>query len=351
MEVKKILVIRFRQIGDSILATALCNSLKSSFPNAEVHFVINSGIAPLYKDHPSIDRLITFSKEENKTFLKYISKVWRTVHNEKYDIIIDMRSTIRTLLFSLFSLSTPWRIGKKKGYTYPVLNCSVDNDNSSLNLDMVKRDLMFLEPLEKGYDIKYRSDFSLFIKDEENERYRRYMKDEGIDFDKPVVLVGVTTKILTKRWNIEFMKQVIERIIKNYPEIQLVFNYAKGEEEMQAREMFKQLSSPERVKIDIQASSLLELVALCNNSSFYFGNEGGARHMIQAMGVPSFSIFSPKISKAIWLPINSVPAEGIEVSDIIKEKTDRDKHSYQDLFDAISVDEVWNRLVPHLDRL
>ena len=53
--IKRILIIRFRQIGDSILAVALCSTLKKSFPDAEIHFVLNKNIAPLYEGHPDID--------------------------------------------------------------------------------------------------------------------------------------------------------------------------------------------------------------------------------------------------------------------------------------------------------
>ena len=102
--IKRILIIRFRQIGDSILAVALCSTLKKSFPDAEIHFVLNKNIAPLYEGHPDIDKVITFDKNENKPFTAYIKKIWQVTHQNKYDVIIDMRSTIRTLFFSLFSL-------------------------------------------------------------------------------------------------------------------------------------------------------------------------------------------------------------------------------------------------------
>ena len=72
--IRKILVIRFRQIGDSILAIALCSTLKRSFPTAEVHFVVNKNIAPLYEGHPDIDKIFTFDKNENKPFHVYIKK-------------------------------------------------------------------------------------------------------------------------------------------------------------------------------------------------------------------------------------------------------------------------------------
>lgn len=76
-------VIRFRQIGDSILAVALCSTLKKSFPDAEIHFVLNKNIAPLYEGHPDIDKVITFDKNENKPFTAYIKKIWQVMHQNK----------------------------------------------------------------------------------------------------------------------------------------------------------------------------------------------------------------------------------------------------------------------------
>jgi len=47
-------------------------------------------------------------------------------------------------------------------------------------------------------------------------------------------------------------------------------------------------------------SSLRQLAALCANCSFYFGNEGGARHIAQALEIPSFAIYSPSASKSMY---------------------------------------------------
>ena len=53
-KLKNILVIRFRQMGDAILATPLLNTLHRSFPDAEIHFVLNERIAPLFEGHPAV---------------------------------------------------------------------------------------------------------------------------------------------------------------------------------------------------------------------------------------------------------------------------------------------------------
>lgn len=349
-EVKKILVIRFRQIGDAVLATALCNTLKQSFPEAEIHFVLNKAISPLFEHHPAIDKIITFDKEENKKTSLYFSKVWRVTHAAQYDVIIDMRSTIRTLLFSLFSLHTPIRIGRAKWYSRFLHNNRIDNYNEKLSLDMVKRNQMLIAPLEKIRQITYTDKFDLGLSDKERTDFRTYMEIEGINFQYPVLLIGVTTKLEHKKWNVTRMTELLHNILSDYSTLQLIFNYAPGEEEKEAKQIYQNLGSPQNIFINIEAGSLRELIALCSNSSLYFGNEGGARHIAQAMNIPSFAIYSPNSSKSTWLPQNSTQAEGIDPSDIISSKK-LHSLSYEEQFSLLTVEEVYKRLKPLLDRL
>ena len=42
MQIKNILVIRFRRVGDSVLSMALCHGLRQSFPDATIDFVIKN---------------------------------------------------------------------------------------------------------------------------------------------------------------------------------------------------------------------------------------------------------------------------------------------------------------------
>ena len=51
----KILVVRFKQIGDAILSSVICNTLKSTFLDAEIDYVVYEHISPLFKNHKYID--------------------------------------------------------------------------------------------------------------------------------------------------------------------------------------------------------------------------------------------------------------------------------------------------------
>ena len=332
----KILVIRFRQMGDAILATPLLSTLHRSFPDAEIHFVLNERIAPLFEGHPAISRIITFSDAERHSQLTYIRKVWRTVHSTHYDVIIDMRSTVNTMLFALFSPSSRWRIGLRKAYTLGVFNHRVPvcRDDEG----MISHNLLLAAPLAPTATD---ANLSLAIRDDEKLAFRRYMEEQGIDFGRPVLLVGVTAKLDYKTWAEDRMTETLHRLIAARPDIQLIFNYAPGREAENARRIAAALGQPSSVFTTIDAKSPRQLAAMAANCTAYFGNEGGARHIVHAMGRPSLVICSPGASKTTWLPQHTdVYADGIAAADLADTRGLDARQQY----DLITVDAVWARL-------
>ena len=45
--IRKVLVVRFRRVGDAVVSSVICNTLRLNFPDAEIHYVLNEAIAPL----------------------------------------------------------------------------------------------------------------------------------------------------------------------------------------------------------------------------------------------------------------------------------------------------------------
>lgn len=359
----KILVVRFRQMGDAILATPLLSTLRANYPDAQIDFVLNERIAPLFEGHPAISRVITFTDDERHAPLTYIRKVWRTVHETHYDAIIDMRSTVNTMLFALCSLHSRWRIGIRKPYTWAVFNHRFEgcNDDES----MISHNLRLAEPIleeqeesgkrkEESGRWKVERNLSLSISDAEKQRIRSYMQQQGIDFSRPVLLVGVTAKLESKTWPEDRMTAILRRFIEAFPQWQLIFNYAPGREADNARRIRDSLSTfaatssqppsqppsqPLPVFLSIEAKSPRELAAMAANCTAYFGNEGGARHIVHAMGRPSLVVCSPSASKATWLPHDTdITAIGLSASDI---RPDAATLTPREQYDLITVDRLW----------
>lgn len=344
-DIKKILVIRFRRVGDAVLGTALCTSLRNTFPNAEIHYLLNTHIAALYDSHPDIDKVITFDNSDDKSLFRYVRRVWSIVRANKYDVIIDMRGTVRTLLFSLFSLRTLYRIGTKKSYTFFALNYPVDN-RADRSKNMIQHNLEFLKPLEEIADVKYCKDFKLYVSAAEKQNFRSYMEASGINFSRPVILAAVSARLQHKIWDKEKMKVVLQNIIADY-DVQIIFNFVNAEREF-AVKLHAEMNNHPQIFTNIEANNLRDLCALSVNCDFFFGNEGGARHLAQALDIPSFAIFPPKISKARWLPNQGDRFAGISPDDFYS-KDDQKAMSYEQRFSCITSDRVWAQLKPMLD--
>lgn len=343
---KKILIIRFRRIGDAVLTTAVINSIKKTIPDSEIHYVLNEGIANLFEHHPHIDKIITFSKKDLSSLPRYIKKIWQLMRNEKYDIIIDHRSTTKTLFFPLFSLASKYRIGVSKAYNRIINNYRV---NIFTKRDYIEQQLTLIDPLNKEYKVEKDTSFDISIPESHILKFRKKMEDEGIDFNKPVLVCSVVTRVESKQWRVDRMKEVLHLILNKYKDVQIIFNYGDKVEKESATSIYKDMGCPKQIFINIEADSLTDLAAMLSNSNYLFGNEGGTRHISQALSIPSYAIYSPGNSIYNWLPNRCEKYDGIS-SEEIPEPISQNGLSRQEKFDTITVDLVWKQLEPKLDK-
>lgn len=344
----KVLIIRFRRVGDAVISSSLCTSLKHTFPDSEIHYVLNESIAPLFENHPDIDKVIAFSDDDMHNFVRYVKKVKQIVSEEKYDIIIDTRSTVKTMFFPLFSLRTPFRIGRKKMYNPFIHNFRVDNKFKG-DKDNVELTLSLLDPLERSFQLQKENMFRLYFTEEEKLNFANYMQQQGVDLSKPIITCAVTARLEHKIWAVEKMKDILGRILDKY-DVQLVFNYGGDKEKAFAERLHSEMNNHDRIFVNIEAKSLRELIAMLANSTFFFGNEGGPRHISQALDVPSFAIYPPGIPKDNWLPNKSERYQGIELFDIDPALSNAEGVSYEEKFRKIDVDSVWGKLDPMLEK-
>lgn len=136
-------------------------------------------------------------------------------------------------------------------------------------------------------------------------------------------------------WSTTKMAQTLQQLIDTYG-CQLVFNAMGIEKKILAE--IKQLTARDSFWFDeVEAPSLGDLSALIKNCHFFFGNEGGPRHIAHALDVPSLAIFPPGTSAAKWLPDPDDSQQAISASPSAAGS------------DWLSVDEVWDRLVSFLD--
>lgn len=306
----KILVVRFKQIGDAILSSVICNTLKRTFPEAEVDYVVYEHISPLFENHKYIDNVISITKEEQKNPFKYLAKVWK-VTRKKYDIVIDIMSTPKSEVFTLFSLGSRYRIGRRKpkrGYTY---NYKIDEPRDAKG--KVDKFLKMLKPLEQEYKVMYDNNYIITLTFEEKSQMRKRMLDAGIDFSRPVYICAANSRRESKIYNTEKMKKIVERV-RDELKGQIIFFYSPDEKDF-IMKFYEKFENKRDLFVNINTKSIRELAMVIANCNFFFGNEGGPRHLAQSLDIPSFAIFSPSASKKEWLSNANERHQGVEPND------------------------------------
>ena len=71
----KILLIKFRNIGDVLLVTPLITNLKLFYPDAEIDIALNHGTEDMISLNPNVSKILLYDRNHVKS-LNFISKIW-----------------------------------------------------------------------------------------------------------------------------------------------------------------------------------------------------------------------------------------------------------------------------------
>src|SRR5687767_4863065 len=112
--VTRVLVVRLRSIGDTVLATPSLIALKRFLPDAEIDILLEDWVAPLLDGHDAVHNVVTIGK----TF----SDRLRTAHEirkKKYDVVFNLHGGT-TSTFLTYATGAKHRVGYA-GYRYSFL--------------------------------------------------------------------------------------------------------------------------------------------------------------------------------------------------------------------------------------
>ena len=86
---RKILAIKLRSLGDTILMTAPLLELKAAYPDAEIHALVTARWAPLLENHPAVDRIISHERHKEATSrAKALARLAFKLRKEHYEYVV-----------------------------------------------------------------------------------------------------------------------------------------------------------------------------------------------------------------------------------------------------------------------
>lgn len=285
-------------IGDVLTSSILCEAIKVRFGESEVHYLINSHTAAVVENNPYIDQLVLFTPEMEKN-KKARNKLFEFLKNEHYDTVIDIYSKLGSAQFTRATRAKT-RIGYFKWYTQWAYTDTFSYDRNPKTVAglAIENRIKLLSPL--GSDFPPFLEPKIYLTTEEIEIARTTLKKGYIDLNKPVAMVSLLGSSKEKTYPLAYMAVLLDTLV-DHKNIQLLLNYIpKQQPEVDRLLALVKEETKQYIFSTIYGKSLREFLALASHCSMMIGNEGGAINMAKALDIPTFSIFSPWITREAW---------------------------------------------------
>jgi predicted lipopolysaccharide heptosyltransferase III len=295
-DVRKVLLVRLRSIGDTVLATPSIFALKRFLPNVEVDILVEDWVAPLLDNHPYINNVVVLERGG----LVARTRAARELRSAGYDVVYNLHGGT-TATFLTRATGARHRVGFK---TYQYAQLHNHQAPSPLLLwgqqktHSVEQQLALLG--WTGIPVTDRPRTQLGVSPEAAQAIEERLATAGLA-DRKIALIHPAAAFATKQWATEHFARVVEFLAeRGYASVAIAAPHEKA--------ILDDLSSEASVEIVSFDLSLPEVTALASRSQLFVGNDSGIAHIAAAAGTPSVVIFGSS-NIAHWRPWNRAAAE------------------------------------------
>ncbi|MCC6817895.1 MAG: glycosyltransferase family 9 protein [Bacteroidia bacterium] len=266
-DIKEILVIKWDEIGDMVVAVQVFESLKLAHPKAKIHLICKPFVKSLVENDPHIDFIQTTIDAYNRTF----------------DLVVELRGTWKSLLktFKYFPKNRCSRASiryKNKGNQLH----EIDTNSLVIQPFLGQMDKIILPHL-------YFSDSDVLVVDD-------FLQKNSIH-KFAIIHAGARKRL--RQWPLERFALAAQYLYERY-QYAIVF---AGTEEDEAD--IKQITNHLHFETFLftRGFSLSQFSCLCSKAHVYLGNESGPLQIASTFGLPTVALFGPGV-KDVFYPQN-----------------------------------------------
>ncbi len=298
--VRRVLAVRLRSIGDTVLSTPSLIALKRFLPGAEVDILLEDWVAPLIDGFDALDNVLTITAGTGSRL-----SVAREIRRRKYDVVFNLHGGPTATFFAAAS-SAAHRVGYSN-YQYSFLY----NHLLSSPVDFWKRNkthsaeqqlaLLGFVGVPVGDLPKSRLAISSAA---QISLARKLDRDDSKPLNElsEFALFHPAAAFETKRWAIEKFARTAEFLSERGLSTIAVATRSETS-------VLDDLRSVSNVPIyTFDDLRLPEITALASRAQLFVGNDSGIAHIAAAVGTPSVVIFGSS-NRDHWRPWTDAPNE------------------------------------------
>ncbi|CAN5385864.1 putative lipopolysaccharide heptosyltransferase III [soil metagenome] len=294
--VKRVLIVKLRSIGDTVLCTPSLIALRRFLPDAQIDILLEDWVAPLLEGYDAIDNVIRVGKSSSERI-----KIAFELRRRRYDVVFNMHGGTTATLFTAASRASH-RVGVAY-YQYSFLY----NHLLSSSLDFWGTD--FAHSAEQqlallgfvGVPVQDRPMSRLTVTGKAADQVTAKCLSGWTEDDK-VALIHPAAAFATKQWATANFARTVEFLAdKGYKAVGIA-----SRNESSILSELKDLSGIEVRTFD--DLTLPEITALASRADLFVGNDSGIAHIAAAVGTPTVVVFGSS-NRNHWRPWTDAPNE------------------------------------------
>lgn len=288
-DVRNILIIKFKHIGDVLLSVPTVKALKQTFPYATITYLLNDETAPMIERLPYVKEVIRFDRKQG---LFYQLSLLARLHHQGFDLTVDLSGGgDRGALWSFFT-GARYRIGTlpagKKGMAGKTYLYTHAAQTPDVRHHSVIRDLEIVRPFGiETHDLSV--DFA--VPDQVATSVHNKLAKKGLAPGEAYAVIHPTSRWLFKCADDVVMAECIDRLEEVFG-LSVVVTCGPAQAELDRLSGVLSHCRTHPVAFPGELN-LKELGAVLAGASLYIGVDSAPSHLAAAMNVPSIVLFGP----------------------------------------------------------
>jgi lipopolysaccharide heptosyltransferase II len=298
-DVRRVLVVRLRSIGDTVLATPALDALRRFLPEARIDVLLEDWVAPVLEGFDAVDDILTFKKDDFRSRLNAA----RQIRRAKYDVAFNLHGGT-TATFFVRASGAPHRVGYAENqykFLYNHLLSASSDFWQKEKTHSAEQQLALLGFV--GVPVEDKPKTRLVVTETaQNSIEERLAKSKIENQKSKIALIHPVAAFETKQWATENFAQAADFLHEKGFRIVAVATEKE-------REVLEKLERLSRFPIlTFNDLTLPEITALASKAALFVGNDSGIAHIAAAVRTPSVVIFgSSNIHH--WRPWTNAPHE------------------------------------------
>ncbi|HEV7398128.1 MAG TPA: glycosyltransferase family 9 protein [Pyrinomonadaceae bacterium] len=297
-DVNRVLVIRLRSIGDTVLTTPSLIALRRFLPKVQLDVLLESWVAPVLEGFEHIDHVVRLERGSTTARLQLA----REIRAANYDVVYNLHGGTTATLLSR-ATGARHRVGFAH-YQYSRLHNHLAP--SSLELWSVPKAHSVEQQLAligwTGVPVSDKPGTQLTVTGSAAASTSSKLSAAGIQDGTRFAMIHPAAAFATKQWAVEKYARVVDAL----HDLGLASVALAAPSEAALLNELKNKSAAHLVTLS--DLSLPEVTALASRARLFVGNDSGIAHIAAAVNAPSVVIFGSS-NVAHWRPWSNAAAE------------------------------------------